>query len=161
LESEIKEIISFIFKRSGKKILTKSDFYLSLSIDLKWFTPRKANEFLNYILDNKFVIEINDMIQPNFDIENYKIPFGFKPKLNLLKTHNYIIKKKFIDISDLILNNKNDKIRNMNLINQISRIADEKNIYLNVAALIVYKKENISFKDHLKIVEDQILYESS
>lgn len=159
MESEIKEIISFIFKRSGKKNLTKTEFYLSLSIDLKWFSPNKANEFLNYIIDKKFLVEKNSLIRPNFNIEKYKIPFGFKPNINLMKSNiNNTNKKKYIYISNLILNNNMiDKNNRIDLQNQILRIAKEKNIDVNVAALIVYKMENINIEEYLKVVEDQLL----
>ena len=47
-ESEI--IIAFLFKRSGKAKLSFSDLYLTLSMDLNWFTPDDAKSFLNLTL---------------------------------------------------------------------------------------------------------------
>ena len=58
MDSEWKIIIAFLFKRSGKEKLSLSEFYLSLSMDLKWFSPQQAKAFVNHAVEQKLLTEI-------------------------------------------------------------------------------------------------------
>ena len=46
-DSEMRIIIAFLFKRSGKEEMSPSELYLPLSMDLQWFTPNQAKEFVD------------------------------------------------------------------------------------------------------------------
>ena len=85
IESEFKIVISFIFKRSGKEKLTLSEIYLPLSMDLKWFSPQEAKEFVNFALKQKILNKKNDFIFPNFNYKDINIPIGYKPKKEILQ----------------------------------------------------------------------------
>ena len=54
MASEVKIIIAFLFHRSGKTELTSSEIYLTLSMDLNWFSLSKAKDFVNFALNEKF-----------------------------------------------------------------------------------------------------------
>ena len=69
MNNEAQKVIAFVFKRSGKKQISYSDFYLTLSMELNWFTPDDAKKFLDFAIDNKFLIREKDMVQPNFDFK--------------------------------------------------------------------------------------------
>jgi hypothetical protein len=162
LEFEEQKIISFIFKRSGKKRLKKTEFYLSLSIDLKWFPPEKARNIMTYLIKKNLLIETKNFVEPNFDVNKISIPFGYKPDEFLLKINDDEKKqKKAINIAEIILN-KNNKIKpreEKNIINEIETICNEKNIYPNVASLLILKEHKIKINDYIKIAEKQILNE--
>ena len=158
MELETKQIISFIFKRSGKLRLTKSEICLSLSIDLNWFSPDKANRFIDFVIKNNLLIQNNEYLKPSFDVYNVNIPFGFKPGGKYLSFNNRLIKDKInLDIIDIILEknsfNKEDEIR---IKNDILDIANKKNIISPISALLVFKKEKIDVNEYIELVENQI-----
>ena len=47
MPSELEIVITFVYNRSGKSELSFSDLYLTLSMELNWFTPDDAKEFIN------------------------------------------------------------------------------------------------------------------
>jgi len=96
MDSEIKIIIAFLFNRSGKKEMSFSEIYLSLSMDLNWFTPDDAKKFLNYAIKNKFLIKKGSLIEPAIEISKITIPVGFSPtkKYTLRRTVKTLLKVK-------------------------------------------------------------------
>ncbi len=160
MESEAKKIISFIFKRSGKIQLEKSEFYLTLSVDLNWFSPGEAKNFMRYVIKQNLLKEINTTLEPNFDINNISIPFGYSPQIDSYKINDIKNKKKTIDITDIILKkldyNSSEKKK---IVDNIVNISNEKNIYSNVASLLFFRGLNLKLSDYIKIAENQIIIE--
>ena len=162
MESEAKKIISFIFKRSEKNQLKKTDFYLSLSVDLKWFSPETAKEFMYFSLKNKLLIEKENMLEPNFEINDILIPFKYKPKTTSFSAENFINNKEqiVIDLKDIIFKKNNyDKIKKNEIYTKIEEIGIKKNIYSNTAALLIFKGLNIDISEYIKYAEQQIIAE--
>ena len=77
--SEEEIIIAFLFKRSGKETLTPPELYLPLSMDLKWFTPQQAKDFIKLAEKKKLLNKKNNLIKPNFDYKKINIPLSFQP----------------------------------------------------------------------------------
>ena len=94
MNSEEKIIIAFLFKRSGKKEMTQSEFYLTLSMDLKWFTPKKAKDFTISSLKNNIILKKEDFLKPNFNINNIDIPLGFVPSKDVFYEQKEETKKR-------------------------------------------------------------------
>ena len=160
MESEAKKIISFIFKRSGKIQLEKSEFYLTLSVDLNWFSPDEAKNFMRYVIKQNLLKEINTILEPNFDINNISIPFGYSPNIDSYKINDIKNEKKTIDITDIILKKLNyNSSEKKKIVDNIVNISNEKNIYSNVASLLVFRGLNIKLSDYIKIAENQIIIE--
>ncbi|MCJ2513399.1 MAG: DUF2240 family protein [Candidatus Thermoplasmatota archaeon] len=160
MESNAKKIISFIFKRSGKSCLDKSEFYLSLSVDLKWFSPDQAKIFMKYVIKKKLLTEKNNFLEPNFDINKILIPFGYTPVVSSYEINDKKNEKKIIDVTSLILTkiNYNSGERNK-IINNIKNISNEKNIFSSVASLLFFREFNIELFDYIKYAENQIFNE--
>lgn len=163
MESEIKNIISFIFKRSGKKNLKKTDFYLMLSMDLNWFSPNEANHFINLALEKDLLKKINNELLPNFKISDVNIPFGFSPNKNKFKFNNSnekIQENDKNDIKKIIFEKYNfNKAKQNEILKNINKITKEKNIYQNVASLLVFNDINIKTSEYIKLAEHQIFNE--
>jgi hypothetical protein len=157
LESEIKNIISFIFRRSGKKKLKKTEFYLMLSIDLNWFSPNEANHFINLAVEKNLLKKINNTLEPNFEISNIKIPFGFFPNKNTFKFNNLDEVIPENDVKKIIFSKqKFDKVKQNEISNIIIKISKKKNIYQNVASLLVFIDLNVKISEYIKLAEKQI-----
>jgi len=78
---DAKRVIAFVFERLGKRGVSPSDFYLTLSMDLRWCSVEKAKRFLRYAMDKKLISNIEGKFFPNFPLEDIEIPFGFRPKI--------------------------------------------------------------------------------
>ena len=68
MESDAEITIAFIFKRSGKQKLKPSEFYLPLSMQLNWFSPQEAKDFVKIAIKQKLLKEKEEIIEPTFDI---------------------------------------------------------------------------------------------
>jgi hypothetical protein len=151
-----KEIIAaFVFKRSGKKEMSLSEFYLTLSIELNWFTPEDAKILTHQMINAYLLSKENENITPRFDISTIKIPSGFYPSKDVLKKDFLKSKEKNKDLLTIIIERIVEKTDEKQLVvfEKIKNISEEKNITIAIAALLVGQEHNIVFKDVLKEVE--------
>ena len=72
-----KNLIAFLFQRSGKTRLDEKELYMSLSYELRWFTPEKAKIFLHKSVENGLLKSEGEEYCPTFDYQNVQIPLGF------------------------------------------------------------------------------------
>ena len=161
MNSEMKIIISFLFKRSGKEELTASDLYLPLSIDLKWFSPREAKDIVNSALLQKLLIKKGDQIKPNFDYKKIEIPVGFYPSKQTFEENNDEVNEERQDVVELIIGQIIEKTEQdeQNVFEEIKELSNERNISLDVASLLVSRKYDIVVSTFFDQVEDKILTE--
>ena len=162
MDSEIKIIISFLFKRSGKEELTFSELYLPLSMDLKWFSPKESKGFVNSALRQKFLIKKDDLIKPNFDYKKIIVPVGFYPSKQAFNEEIETNEER-PDVIKLIIKQiieKTDQDEH-NILEEIKEISKERNISLEVAALLVSVGYDVSVDDFFEGVEDKIFIENA
>ena len=157
--SEREIIISFLFKRSGKENLKFSDLYLALSMELNWFSPDDAKKYISQLLEENLLIKKGDLLKPNFDYENTKIPIGFTPSKRVFeekKAEKDEIKKvTFLEELINILTEKS-KLDKSQISEKIEELAKEKKITNEVAALIIGKEFDINFEKYFGRVEESI-----
>lgn len=160
MNSEIKIIIAFLFKRSGKKEMAQSELYLTLSMDLKWFSPQKAKEFVNSTLQNNILVKKGAFLTPTFDVNKITIPTGFRPSKEVF------YKQKEEESPDIIENivkriaedtGQNAK----DIFEKIKYVEKEKNVILEVAALLIGREYNIALDNYFEGVECKIFKEST
>ncbi len=158
MDSEREIIISFLFKRSGKEHLKFSDLYLALSMDLNWFTPDDAKAFITLAIKENLLIKEDNLIKPNFDYEKTTVPVGFTPSKKVFEITKDNEEEKPVSILDelkkLIEKNKNIDTEQINEL--INKLAKEKNITEEVAALLIGTEHNINFDDFYDKIEDLI-----
>jgi hypothetical protein len=164
MNSEEKIIISFLFKRSGKKLLSYSELYLNLSLDLKWFSPKNAKEFINKSLKNKILIEKGTLLTPTFDFKKISIPTDFFPSKNIyfinknnkekLNNKKQNIIKKIVRIISNISGETEEDINK-----KIENIEKEKNIFPEIAVLLISKEFNIALDEYFKEIFNKIIYD--
>lgn len=155
-ESEI--VIAFIFKRSGKNELGFSEFYLSLSMDLNWFTPKQAKEFINIALKQKLLIKKDDLIKPNFDYNKTSVPVGFYPSKQVFEEKEVKKHVKEEDVLKKIIRRivEETNLNEQEVVTKLQEIEKEKNITPGVAALLVGKEHNVSLDDFFNKIEEEI-----
>ena len=79
--TDMMQTVAMPFRKRGKNVLTTSEFIFALSLDLGWFSPEQAKEFLNKAKNDGLISIKDDEIKPNFDFKIIEIPLGFKPDL--------------------------------------------------------------------------------
>jgi hypothetical protein len=147
MPSEAEIIIAFIFKRSGKIELAFSEMYLTLSMDLKWFTPDDAKKFVNNALKQKLLIKKAEALRPGFEINEINVPLGFQPTSKIFDKEEK--KPPNESILDEIVEKiaEKTKIKKEDIYEKIKKIEREKNINSDVAALLVGKEFDIDLEN--------------
>ena len=154
--SEAETIIAFVFKRSGKKEISFSMFYLTLSMDLNWFTPNDAKKFIQKALTEKLLIKKKELLRPSFDVEKIDIPIGFTPSGKIVfeeKKDEGVLTKIIKKISKETGSSEEEVLR------KINNLEKEKNIVSETAALLLGKENNVDISKFLPEVEGKIFGE--
>lgn len=157
-EEEIKTILAFLFKRAGENSLAASDLYLPLSVDLNWFTPEKAREVIRLALNQNLLIKEGEegFLKPNFEYKKILVPTGFRPSgLTMVKKEKEIQKSLLEKLVQHISMNTDKKKRA--ILEKIITLAEEKGIFLEVAALLLGKECDVDVSLFFEDVEKQIL----
>ncbi|MCK4901992.1 MAG: DUF2240 family protein [Thermoplasmatales archaeon] len=157
MPSEAEIIIAFLFKRSGKAKLSFSELYLTLSMDLNWFTPDDAKSFLNLTLKQKLLEKKGEIVQPAFDYERINVPIGFIPSKQVFEER--VVAKPTVEkatvlekiIKELVEKTKLDQLQ---VTEKINKLAEEKTITKEVAALLVGKEYAVSLEVFFEEVEE-------
>ena len=151
--SEIEVALAQLFRKKGKSSLTEKEFVFAASLDLRWFTPKEAQKFLDISMDSDLVALDGDKVKPTFDYKSVKIPKGYAPALELLQSS---IKPKgiFLKIIDQISTEKD--IPSKDVISAVNQTQDRMNIAVEVAALIVARQHGIDVSEYIDQVEEDI-----
>ena len=161
MSSEGKIILAFIFSRSGKEKLTLSEIYLPLSMDLKWFSPNQAKDFVNKAIEKKLLIKENDLIRVGFDIKDVEIPIGFHPSVKKLEQKDdEKIKDPERSVNIVTEISKKTNLSEKKVLEGIKKNQKEKNISFEVAALLLGKENGISLERFFEEVESKIFIEN-
>ena len=152
-------IIAFVFRRNGKNEISYSKFYLTLSIELKWFTPEKAKEFVEFSIKHNLLEKKEDVLSPTFNISNINIPLGFSPSKDIREKEIITKKEEYTEeIFEIILKKIIEKTgKNENEIRmEIKEITLEKNITSEIASLFLCKELSIEINGFLKNIEKKL-----
>lgn len=162
---KVKQIISFVFKRSGKQRLTESEFYLTISMDLKWCPPKRAKEFVSHLISLGVLKKDGEEIFPNFDVAEVVIPLGFHP----IEEDFVMDEEKDIDgINEAknVLEHMIHRIQAKTLLDknriekEILQLIDEKHIHRSAALALYARSYNVDIADLLPELKDEILREN-
>jgi len=159
MASEEEIIIAFVFDRSGKNEMPFSEFYLTLSIELNWFTPDVAKTLSNTFIKNKLLIKTKELVKPGFDINKIKAPLGFYPSKKVLERKEPVEELTEKDLFTDILNELTSKTEKNKeeILEKINKIQEEKNITKEIAALIVGKEFEIDLTEYFEKVEEELI----
>jgi len=157
MPSETEIIITFIFNRSGKKEIDFTEFYLSLSMDLNWFNPRQAKEFINMAIKQKLLSKKEEMITPSFDINKIDVPVGFYPSKKVIKEEKKVKKGEKNLIEEIVKKiSEKTKLSEKKITEMINNIEKEKNITPETAALLLGKEHAVSLEEFYDKTEEEI-----
>jgi|YNPNPStandDraft_1061719.scaffolds.fasta_scaffold02409_9 hypothetical protein len=159
MNDEEKITLAFIYKRSGKNKLKKSEIYLPLSVELKWFTPKEAQGFVDHALKKGLLKEEEGLLALTFQVESVSIPIGFKPSkrdYQPCKGSSLIAEDEKENITRSIITEITRSVDETeeSITSKIKKIQSEKNITLEVAALMLANRYNIDVSSYYDIVEE-------
>ncbi len=87
--TELKRIVSYIFRFKGAKALPLNEVGYVISLDCGWFTPEEANKVVNLALERGLIEFDGALVKILFDHDLYSVPLGFKPTCASLKKSLY------------------------------------------------------------------------
>ena len=73
------------FKRKGTDTIKETGFVMALSMDLGWFKPDTARDFISSAIEMGIISREGDMLKAQFDVNNVEVPMGFKPDVSRFK----------------------------------------------------------------------------
>lgn len=159
-DDEVKIILSFLFKRSGKQELKEAELYLPLSLELKWFSSSQANQIVQYALHKNFLEKINGLVTPTFDINTVTIPVGFEPThTSFIVSSQKSIEKSsdpssdgLVDLHQQILKTK-ENLDETSLKKAIQHLSTTKGITPSVATLLYAYQNQIEIDAFVQQIE--------
>ena len=152
MSSEEEIIIAFIYKRSGKQIISESELYLSLSMDLGWMTATEAQQFVQTIKEFKLVTEHANGLEPTFKIDTVNVPRGFTPTKKQVKEKQAM--KLQEKLTDKILRRIHEQTGQpiQQLSEETAALTAEKKIIAEVAALWVARRHDCDVSDFFELI---------
>ncbi len=154
----MKQAIAFIFRLKGKKTMPRDDFKMTVSMELHWFSPSEAEQFLEVAIQTNYMATDDDAIEPTFNVSMIDIPIDFTPAKSLL-----VLPEKsgspeanvFMDIVSAIENEtKQDK---QTIISRINQVQSEMNIEIEAAALIIARECELDTNQFLESVKNCVI----
>jgi len=161
---EAKQVLAFIFKRSGKQTLPASDVYLAISMELQWCSPKEAKAFVKRSIDSELLRETNVGITPSFKVDDIDIPTGFKPTKECFT---------LVDVTESDSLNKNitteiisrvktkHQISEEKILREIQNLSTEKMIHRDVAAIFYGKIHDCKIHDLIPRVKNELTSEKN
>jgi hypothetical protein len=154
MESELKIILAFVFKRSGKPLLSSSELVLPLAMELHWFSLKEAKAVLHLAEQRELVMKDGDSYAPSFDLKKITIPVGFVPSQKLrdmLTTLSTDHPKQSLPMVQRIVDAivSTTGMNPADIEETINKKSDSHLLTREVAALLIAKKYEVDIQDFL------------
>jgi hypothetical protein len=82
---KLKEVIAFLYNRSGKEEMTAQELRLAMSMDLRWFTPKEAEEIVDAFQNKRLLTRKGGGgLRPAFNYGKLTLERDFRPSKDLL-----------------------------------------------------------------------------
>ncbi len=137
----LEKLIAFLFQTSGKEKLTEKEIYMILSFKLGWLTPAEGKKVIQKALEKGLIKKEGDEISPNFDYKSIDVPFEFKFDARMLEMEEDLYAK----IVSRIAREKD--MGEKRIRDEIKELAENQDIYREVAALVIAKKYGVQIDD--------------
>jgi len=145
-------------------MLKESDIYLPLSLELGWFSSTQAQEFVKHSLNEKLLIKKDDLVAPSFDVNTVDIPIGFQPSKHVSEQQHVPVKNQTRKDKRSLIERIVDDIvektgKNTETIAaKINDIEKEKQIFSEVAALVVAREYGVNVESFFEQIEHMLFY---
>ncbi len=132
---KLKEVIAFLYNRAGKEELTAQELRLAMSMDLRWFSPKEAEEIVDLFQNKRLLVRKGSGgLRPAYNYKNMTIGRDFQPtKAELLGGSGD--EPLFVRMVGHITDRANEEKRNV--ISRVNRKAGEIGIEVEAAVMLV------------------------
>ncbi len=132
---KLKEVIAFLYNRAGKEELTAQELRLAMSMDLRWFSPKEAEEIVDLFQNKRLLIRKGSGgLRPSFKYKNLTIDRDLHPtKEELLGGSGD--EPLFVRMVGHITDRADEEKRNV--ISRVNRKAGEMGIEVEAAVMLV------------------------
>ncbi len=144
---EIRKILLYLRRATGKWEFKESEIINLLSMKTRFFTPDQTKEFINIALDQKCLKYENEIYKITCSLSSIDLPIDYRPDFSSLKTQS-TEEDIFIEAINYMLENL--KMSKKEVLMEINRIK-EKNplISSQVAALLLAKTKGLNIDKFL------------
>ncbi len=132
---KLKEVIAFLYNRSGKEEMTAQELRLAMSMDLRWFSPKEAEEIVDTFQNKRLLVRKGGgALRPAFNYRKLTLERDFRPsKEELLGGGDD--EPLFVRMVGHITDRADEEKRNV--IAMVNRRAGELGIEVEAAAMLV------------------------
>jgi hypothetical protein len=132
----LKEVVAFLYNRSGKDEMTAQELRLAMAMDLRWFTPKEAEEVVDLFQNKRLVTKgAGGGLRPTFNYGKLSLPRDFRPSTDLLRRGGADEEPLFVRmVGHVAVRSDNEKRHVIALIN---RKAGELGVEVEAAAMLV------------------------
>jgi hypothetical protein len=82
---KLKDVIAFLYNRSGKVEMTAQELRLAMSMDLRWFTPKEAEEVVDNFQNKRLLTRKGSGgLRPAFNYKKLTLERDFHPDKDVL-----------------------------------------------------------------------------
>ncbi len=132
----LKDVVAFLYNRSGKEEMTAQELRLAMAMDLRWFTPKEAEEVVDLFQNKRLVAKgPGGGLRPTFNYGKLSLPRDFKPSTDLLRRGTGDDEPLFVRMVGHIAVRADSEKRHV--IALINRKASELGIEVEAAAMLV------------------------
>jgi hypothetical protein len=166
MNDEAKQIIAFVFNRSGKKHLQESDVYLTISMELKWCSPKIAKDFVSNACVVGLLGKDGEEVTPLFDPHAILIPLGFRPTEEMFVLGNnqqhievYEQKKAIDMLIERVL--KKTSLDKGLIRDEIQALSEKKHLYEYSAAAILARSYEVNIVDIIPKLKEEAFFKGN
>jgi len=146
------------FRSKGKNVVTENEFFMGISMDLRWLPPGETKELIALLLSNGILKKDGEYLRPAFDVRIADIPLGFRPTAEMLNMKRKKVTPppaeglvpKFVAEAESLGISKKDFFASMNAVQK------RMNVDIEIAALLLLKDRGVDVADRCGEVYDTI-----
>ena len=127
-------------------------------MQLNWFSPQEAKDFVKIALKQKLLKENEETLEPTFNVNQIKIPVGFRPTKQVFEIKEKPDEKVEPSLLEEIVEaiSRKTDLDKKTIIEKIKQIEQEKNITFEVAALLFGKEYDIVLEKFYEEIKENI-----
>ncbi|MBX8632267.1 MAG: DUF2240 family protein [Thermoplasmata archaeon] len=145
------EAVAAIYRRKGKKTLTEEEIKFTASMELRWFSPDRANTFFRNAMRKGLLVAKDGRYAPSFDVNSRAIRQTIRPDESVADEPEDVVS----EIADLI--SLKLGLGRTEAMSRINRIRKEMDVETPAAAVMAGLREGIDMTEYAKIALDDMV----
>jgi len=137
------------FRSKGKNVVTENEFFMGVSMDLRWLQPAETKELISLLINSGVLEKDGEYLRPSFDIRSADVPIGFRPSSDVLRIKRKKIVPPAADdpLSVLAAEAGTLGMEKRDFIISLNAIQKQMNIDIEVAALLLFREKGADIAD--------------